>query len=98
MQISFDKAGLLLFVVAPLVVLHVPLSGELLRAERALERFLLRVNSDVNNQVWALGESLRAVWVRALERLCAIMELQVRSQAAPSRETLSAACLRTEVA
>lgn len=98
MQISFDKAGLLLFVVAPLVILHVPLGGELFRAERTLEGFLLRVNSDVNDQVWPLGESLRAVWVRALERLCAIVELQVRSQAASSRETLLAACLRTEVA
>ena len=60
------------------MILHVAFGPEALSAPLgALERPLVRVDKHVDPQVLLLRKRLAAVWLRALKRLCPVVQMQV---------------------
>ena len=73
----------------PLVVLHIPFSGETLATETADKRLLFCVNSDVNYEVRSLGKRFLATIERAPKRLSSLMKVHMCLKSTLSRKTFS---------
>ena len=71
---------LLLFIMAPHMVVHVALSTEAFLALTAYERSLIVVNTFMNSQVLLLSKSLITRWKGTSERLGAVVDVRMSLQ------------------